>query len=176
MPMWTATRCIELTLACALAGCVPAPSAQPEAQPAEPAGPPVDFAYETTDGGLLTAASVRGRFTVLAFVATYDLVSQAQIKVLGLVQRDHVPRVNVAAIVIGPPENKPLAIAFGQSLRVPFPIAIAGVLEGRGPFASVRSVPSLVVLDREGRIVLRHTGPMEAKPLHAELTRLGARR
>lgn len=144
----------------------------------EPDGPPVDFAYETSDGGLLTAASLRGRFTVLAFVATYDLVSQAQVKVLGLVQRDHVPRVNVAALVIGPPESRPLAIAFGQSLHAPFPVAIAGAgaLEGYGPFAGVRHVPSVVILDRDGRIVFHHTGPMEQKPLHAALTRLGARR
>ena len=151
----------------------------PLEQPAvEPDAPPVAFEYDTTDGGVLTSAGLRGRFTVLAFVATWDLISQAQIKVLGLVQRDHTPRVNVAAILIGPPENRPIDVAYGQSLRVPFPIAIAGpgVLEGTGPFAGVRAVPSIVILDRDGRIVLRHTGPMEVKPLREELTRLGARR
>jgi hypothetical protein len=158
-------------IAIAIAGCVPVPVTPPEAPP--PVGPPIDFTYETADGGVLTAASLRGRCTVLAFVATYDLISQAQVKVLSLVQRDHTPRVNVAALVLGPPESKPLAIAFGQSLHVAFPVALAGTstLEGRGPFAGVRRVPSVFILDREGRILLSHTGPMEEKPLRAELER-----
>jgi hypothetical protein len=183
MPRSTATLSIEgrraagLAILCALTACAEVPVTPPEAPLAAPEGVPVDFAYETTDGGVLAAASLRGRVTVLAFVATYDLVSQAQVKVLGLVRRDHVPRVNVAVLVVGPPENKPLAIAFGQSLSVPFPVAIAGssVLEGRGPFGAVREVPTIVILDRDGRIVFRHTGPMEKKPLHAELERHGGR-
>lgn len=165
-----------LVLACAPAACVEAPLPPPEPPPIEPDGPPVSFEYETCDGGVLTSASLRGRYTVLAFTATYDLVSQGQVKVLRLLQRDHTPRVNVAALIIGPPENRPLAIAFGQSLGVPFPVALAGLgaLEGRGPFAGVRAVPSIVILDRDGRIVFRHTGPMDEKPLRAELARLGA--
>lgn len=177
-----ARAAFAVVLACALApwglaACVEAPLPPPEPPPITPDGPPVDFAYDTSDGGVLTAASLRGRFTVLAFVATYDLVSQAQVKVLGLVQRDHTPRVNVAAIVIGPPENKPLVQVTLGSLGMPFPIAIAGpsVLEGRGPFGGVRGVPSVVILDRDGRIVFHHTGPMEEKSLRAELTRLGAK-
>jgi hypothetical protein len=193
MPTWTAILRIErprpalaralglagaLAIAAGGAACVEAQVPPPEMPPPAPDGPPVAFEYETCDGGVLTSASLRGRFTVLAFVATYDLVSQAQVKVLGLVQRDHAPRVNVAALIIGPPENRPIAVAFGQSLAAPFPIAMAGTgaLEGRGPFAGVRAVPSVVILDRDGRLVLRHTGPMEEKELRAELTRLGARR
>jgi hypothetical protein len=138
----------------------------------------VEFGYATATGGHLTSTELRGRFTVIALVATYDIASQAQIKVLGLVARNHAPRVNVAAIALEPPENAPLVAAFALGLGVPYPVAIADArtLEGHGPFEGLRHVPSIVVLDREGREVYRHVGAMDEKPLRAELERLGARR
>jgi hypothetical protein len=196
--MWKATRSIDrarrldgatsalrsalgafVLVVCGSAACVPAEPLPPEVPPSPAANsPPVEFGYATTNGGQLTSTELRGRFAVLAFVATYDLASQAQIKVLGLVQRNHAPRVNVAAIALEPPENAPLVAAFADGLRVPFPVALADArtLAGHGPFEGLRHVPSIVILDRDGREVYRHLGAMDEKPLRAELERLGARR
>ncbi|MBK8254348.1 MAG: TlpA family protein disulfide reductase [Polyangiaceae bacterium] len=139
--------------------------------------PPADFRFETTDGSVLTGESLRGRYSVIAFVATYDLISQAQIKVLGLVAQSHVPRVNVAAVILEPRENKPIAEAYAKSLNAAFPIGVADLGTVRaGPFGAMRHVPTVVILDRDGRIVLRHTGPLEEPALHSELTKAGARR
>ena len=159
-------------LAVGLVACVdagPPPIVQPPAP--EPDGPPVTFAYETADGGALTSDSVRGRYTVIAFAATYDLTSQAQLKVLAQIQRDHKPRLNVAALVLEPAENKPLVVAFANGLGFAFPIAIADerTLAGHGPFEGLRAVPSVVILDREGREVLRHVGPLDKKQLEDAL-------
>jgi hypothetical protein len=134
----------------------------------------VQFAYETTDSGTLRASELRGRLTVIALVATYDFASQAQMKVLGLVQRNHAPRVNVAAIALDPPANKPLVIAFAQSVRANFQVGIGdqAAIEGRGPFKGLRAVPSIVILDRDGREAFRHVGAMDEKPIHAELDRI----
>jgi hypothetical protein len=191
--MWKATPSTDargrrglfrLALACALAvtsgaACVEtaAPS-PPEQPPAPPPGPPLQFSFETTDGGRLESGELRGRLTVIALVATYDFTSQAQLKVLGLVQRNHKPRVNVAAVVLEPPENRPLVDAFAHGLDLKFPIALADAptIEGHGPFGELRAVPSLVILDREGREVYQHVGPLDEKPLRAELDRLDARR
>ncbi|MEZ4302052.1 MAG: hypothetical protein R3B70_44390 [Polyangiaceae bacterium] len=166
-------------LACAAVGCVEtAPLPPPEMAPVEPSGEPALYAFRTTEGGLFTSADMHGRFTVIAFVATHDLISQAQVKVLGLVQRDHVPRVNVAAVLLGPPENDPIAVAYGQSLHASFPIGISDLesVASSRAFSAVRSVPSVVILDRDGRVVMRHAGAMDEKPLNDELSRLGARR
>lgn len=134
----------------------------------------IQFSYETTDGKELTSFDLHGRLTVIALIATYDLPSQAQIKVLSLLSRNHKPRVNVAAIALDPPENKPLVIAFAQSLRLPFPVGIAdeATIAGRGPFEGLSAVPSVVILDRGGREVYRHVGAIDEKPLHAELDRI----
>ncbi len=162
-----------------IVGCVPAeplPTETPEAPRSN--GLPVTFGYETADGGRLSSLELRGRFTVIAFVATYDLASQAQLKVLGHVLRDHSPRVNVAAIDLDPVENKPLVKAFAAKLQAPFPIAIADArtVEGHGPFEGLHNVPSIVILDRDGREVFRHAGAMDERPLRKELERAGAHR
>lgn len=162
--------------AATLTACVDAAPLPVEAPPPPSDGPPVDFAFETTDGGRLASIDLRGRLTVLGFVATYDLASQAQVKILGLVQRSHTPRVNVAIIALEPPDNKPLVIAFAQSLDLRFPVGIADqrTIEGRGPFENLRSVPSVVILDREGREAFRHIGTIEEKQIHAALDRIAA--
>ena len=177
-PILTARRrarslLLAWTLSFGAAACVdagPPPIVQPPAP--EPGGPPVSFAYETADGGILTAASLRGRYTVIAFAATYDLTSQAQLKVLTQIQRDHKPRLNVAALVLEPAENKPIVVAFANGLGFAFPVAIADerTLAGHGPFEGLRAVPSVVILDREGREVLRHVGPLDKKQLEDALT------
>src|SRR5690349_19771168 len=133
------------------------------APPASPTSPPIRFSYETTDGRTLQASDLRGRFTVIALVATYDLTSQAQMKVLSLVQRSHAPRVNVAAIALDPAENRPLVIAFAQSLGFDFPVAIADAetIAGRGPFGALNAVPSVLILDRSGREVYRHVAAID---------------
>lgn len=159
--------------------CVPAEPLPPDVPPAPPpSSPPVEFGYPTTGGGRLTSVELRGRFAVIALVTTYDLASQAQLKVLGLLARNHAPRINVAAIALEPVENAPLVEAYATGLRLPFPIALADerTVEGRGPFEGLRHVPSIVILDRDGREVFRHIGAMDEKPIHAELERLGARR
>ncbi len=154
-------------VACVDAGPLPVP----EAPPPPLDSPPVVFVYETTEGGTLTSTELRGRFTVIALAATYDLTSQAQLKVLGMVQRDHKPRLNVAALVLEPPENKPLVVAFAQGLDLHFPVALADerTVAGHGAFEGLRAVPSIVILDREGREVLRHIGPLDVKQLEAAL-------
>ena len=170
---------IGCAAACAGLACVPAEPPPPEVPPSPAAGgAPVEFGYATATGGVLTSTELRGRFTVIALVATYDLASQAQIKVLGRVAKNHAPRVNVAAIAMEPAENAPLVAAFAQGLGVPFPVAIADgrTLAGHGPFEGLHHVPSVVILDRDGREVFRHVGAMDEKPIHEELERLGARR
>jgi hypothetical protein len=125
-----------------------------------PRGSPLSFHYQLADGkGVLASEGLRGRSTVIAFVATYDLASQAQARFLSGVLR-HRPETNAAAIVLEPPDNRPLIVAFRDALKLGYPVAIgdAALIAGEGPFGDVRAVPSTVVLDSEGRLVWRHVG------------------
>jgi hypothetical protein len=137
---------------------------RPTAQPlfAEmPRGSPLHFHYELVEGkAALSAESVRGQPAVLAFLTTYDLASQAQARFLSGVVRRKGASVHAAAIVLEPPTNRPLILAFRDALGLDYPVALGdpSLIAGEGPFGDVSAVPTTVVLDREGRMVWKHVG------------------
>lgn len=149
------------------AGCVgdvpaetPAPPSATVAPEPAPGAPPVAFGWTDLRGRPLTTATVRGRVTVLAFVATYDVASQAQARFLTALSKRHVPRLNVGLVVLEQEGNRPLVEAFVDSLDIDYPVAFADpdTLAGKGPFEGLHHVPSVVVLDREGRERARRLG------------------
>ena len=143
-------------------GCGAGAAPQPEPPAAElpPPGPRRVFAYETLDGKELSTATLAGRISVLGFVTTYDLASQAQVRFLAGLLREHTPRLNVALLVLEAPENRPMVEAFAASLKLPYPVALADAptIAGQGAFAGLHHVPSVVILDREGREAHRQLG------------------
>jgi hypothetical protein len=121
---------------------------------------PLHFRYELADGkGALTSEAMRGKPTVIAFLTTYDLASQAQARFLSGIFQRHTG-INAAGIVLERAENRPLIVAFRDALRLAYPVAIgdAALISGEGPFGDVHSVPSTVVLDSENRLVWKHIG------------------
>lgn len=163
----SARRGAALALAIALAplaGCGGPESPEAAAAPPDrPLATPrnVDpFSYETLDGGELSLATLAGRTSVIGFLVTYDDASQAQARILGELAREHTPRLNVAALALDPPANRPLVEMFAAGLGLPYPVAIAdaATIAGEGPFAGLHHVPSVVILDARGREVYRRIG------------------
>jgi hypothetical protein len=122
---------------------------------------PLHFQYPIIDGrSWLSADTLRGRPTVLGFLTTYDLASQAQARFLNGIARRVAGRVQIAAVMLERAENRPLLIAFRDGLDLAYPVAMADadVIGGAGPFGDVHVVPSTVVLDAEARLVWRKRG------------------
>ncbi|MDC0747810.1 TlpA family protein disulfide reductase [Polyangium mundeleinium] len=137
-------------------------------------GPRIVFSYETLDGGALSTATVAGRYTVIAFVATYDDSSHAQARFLSTLVRRHVPRINAGLVVLEPPHHKLLVESFAKVVDPPYPVAMAdeATIAGAGPFQGLHHVPSLVILDPQGREVFRNFGLASADALDAALRAL----
>lgn len=157
-------------------GCTPVPASTEPTSTSTPtapavaaeAGAPLVFAFPDVRGKAdLTGESLRGRISVIGFVTTYDLPSQAQVRYLNQLAREHVPRLNVALLVLEPPENREIAAAFADMLGLKYPVAMADAptIRGEGPFAGLHHVPSLVILDREGRERFRYLGMLDAAKL-----------
>lgn len=125
-----------------------------------PTGSPILFSYPTLDGQTLSTTTVAGRYTVLAFITTYDHFSHAQARFLTTVFNKHVPRINAGLIVLEPPQNRILVEAFAKVVAPPYPVAMAddATIRGEGPFRDLHEVPSVVILDPRGREVWRHKG------------------
>jgi hypothetical protein len=132
------------------------------------------FAFPALDGRAVSSQALRGRVSVIVLATTYDDASLAQVRFLRSVFRRHVPRINAAVLVLEPERNRPMVEAFASSLELRFPVAMAdqATIAGHGPFPGLHHVPSVVVLDGEGREVWRRIGLTTRRELEEALARI----
>jgi len=143
-------------------------SAEPEPKTAArpPRSSPIEFAYGTPVGAVVSSATTRGRVTAVLFVTTFDIPSQALARHLDEVISRHVPRANAVAVVVEPPMAAPLVDVFKTTLGLRYEVALTGSGEEmNGPFGDIDRVPTLIVLDRLGREVSRTHGGLDPKAI-----------
>ena len=99
---------------------------------------------------------------MLLFVTTYDLPSQAEAQLLREVVSTHKPRANAGIVMMEPPQSAALAQVWRDSLKLDLPVAMASpsLLSGESQLGRIGGVPTLVVLDRRGRLVARREGAL----------------
>jgi hypothetical protein len=133
---------------------------------------PVEFAFRHGDVRF-DGANTRGRATMVALVTTYDMGSQLLLRRVEEARRAHRPKSNAGAVVMEAPKYEVLLDTYADAMNLSFPVVLADLAtrEGRGPFGPVDYLPVLVVLDSEGRIVARHTGPVDLPTILADLER-----
>jgi len=131
----------------------------------------IAFAFGTPDGTIFGSETTRGRVTAVLFVTTFDLSSQVMARRLDDVIRRFRPRANAGAVVLEAPDHATLAEVFRDTLGLSYPVGLAlspGVQEG-GPFGRIDRVPSLFVLDRDGRLTFEAAGVLTAAEVERAL-------
>jgi hypothetical protein len=151
--------------------CAPSTPAASSAAARVQRSEPVSFSFPGIDQETVSSETTRGRATVLAFITTYDIPSQLLVRRVGEVIVRFTPRANAAAVVLEAPLYAELLPAYSSSLDLPFPVVMADfeTLQGRGHFGEIQNVPTVVVLDREGREVWRRQGPLTGEEIEAAL-------
>jgi hypothetical protein len=136
---------------------------------------PVVFAFRHGDVHF-DSVGTRGRATMVALVTTYDMGSQLLLRRVQEALRAHRPRVNAGAVVMEGPKYEVLLDTYAEAMDLSFPVVLADMAtrEGRGPFGSVDYLPVLVILDTDGRVVARHSGPVDLPTILSELDRASA--
>ena len=131
------------------------------------------FAFGTTQGEEINSDNTRGAVTVLLFVTTFDLASQVAAKRLEQVLHAHRPPIRAGAVVMEAAKYAPLADVFRSSLELSYPVAIADLatVQQSSTFGEILSVPTALVLDAEGREVLRKSGTFTVSELETWLAR-----
>ena len=172
-------RSFVLGAGAVLSGLLPACHAE-EAEPQVPTlelGDPVQFIFGTIDGNEVSSDTTRGRTTALLFVTTYDLPSQAEAQLLRDVLSKHKPLANGAIVMMEAPRAAPLAQVWADSIGVKLPIAMASpvLMSGESSLGRIVGVPTLLVLDRRGRLIARHEGAVGRDEINASLRRADAR-
>jgi hypothetical protein len=128
--------------------------------------PPLSFDFDSLDDRPASAEAMRGKPTVVTFVTTGSLPSQAQVDFLVAMAEHDGDRTNYLVVALDPRENRELVEIYRKALHVPFPVAMADDTSrsGAGPFGDVTAVPCTVVLDRAGRVAARVDGRIAKSP------------
>jgi hypothetical protein len=147
------------------------------AAPAPELGEPVQFMFGTIEGKEVSSDTTRGRTTALLFVTTYDLPSQAEAQLLRDVLATHKPLANAAIVIMEAPRAAPLAQVWADSIGLKLPIAMASpaLMAGESQLGRIVGVPTLIVLDRRGRLIARGDGAVGRDEIEASLRRADAR-
>ena len=149
----------------------PATPAAPAAPAAALTSPRVEFEYRDLRGEPVTSATTRGRALCVLFVTTYDLASQVQARRVDEVVGAYGRRAGGLLVVLEEGQYAPLAAAYRDALTLALPVAMAdpATLAGKGPFGRIDRVPTLVVLDAEGRETSRRAGVLTRSDVEAAL-------
>jgi hypothetical protein len=135
---------------------------------------PVTYVFDPLDDRPVSSTAHRGKPTILAFVTTGDIVGQAQVDYLVAMSKNDGTKVNYAVIALHPRKEIVLVEAYVSALKIEFPVALGdpSVMTPQGPFGEISAVPTIVVLDREGKIAWKHTGLAKSEELRAHMRRL----
>jgi hypothetical protein len=130
------------------------------------------FVFDSLDERTVSSAAFRGRPTVLTFMTTGNVASQAQVSYLAAMARHDAGHVQYAAVSLDPRSNRELVEIYRQKLELPFPVALADdeTSSGRGPFGDLRGVPTTFILDPSSHVVWRHEGLAKAEEIRAALS------
>jgi hypothetical protein len=139
----------------------------------EPEGA-VSFAFDSLDARPVSGAALRGKPTVMAFVTTYDLGCQAQVNYLVAMAKNDADKVNYVLVALERREERELVEVYRTNLGVTFPVALADdpTIAGGGPLGDVHKIPTVVVLDRSGRVAWKKAGLAKSDEIRAALRRL----
>jgi len=136
------------------------------------AGSAPDLAYTLLDGSHGSFATLRGHVVLVTFWATQCAPCVAGMPALAALHGALHPR-GLQTLAVAMAHDPPAAVAqFAESRRLPFGVVIDNTGAIASGFGDVNATPTTIVLDRQGRIVLRSVGKPAVKTLRTLLDRL----
>jgi peroxiredoxin len=109
--------------------------------------------FTTLEGERIALADLRGRVVLVNFWATSCAICVAEMPALAGLHRRLAPR-GLATIAVAMPYDRPdFVLHYAQRSALPFPVALDPSGTITQAFGPVRGTPTLVVVDRGGRIV-----------------------
>jgi len=117
---------------------------------------PLQFSLRQIDGnGAVKLADTRGKVVILNFWTTWCAYCQTLEPMLAEVRTKFAGRDDVESFAVNADENEALVAPFLQAQKVGGTLLFA---DGLGPSLHVASIPTIIVLDRAGKIAYRTQG------------------
>ena len=129
------------------------------------------FSLTTPDGAVVSSADLRGRVVVLDFWATWCPVCRRELPELDKIYQRYRGNASVsfwAADGLKNGDTAEQAVSFMRNAGYTLPVAF--YKESLPQAFGLEGLPSLIVVDRSGRIRLVHTGYDRSEHLEAELS------
>lgn len=144
-----------------------------EALPTQDRGEPLALAGPTLDGGRLDLADLRGRIVVLNNWASWCGPCRNETPELVALSKGANPD-DVVVVGMNVTDEREAATAFVEEFGMPYPSIEdpEGALLQTVPGVPPSSLPSTVILDRDGRIAARVIGETDALELSALIARI----
>jgi thiol-disulfide isomerase/thioredoxin len=120
-----------------------------------------DFQLQTLDGKSLTLASLSGKVVLLNFWATWCGPCRMEIPGLIELQKQYKDSLQVVSLLVDVDDVED-AKKFVQTSGVNYPVAVA-TNDIRIRYGGVSALPTLFVLDTQGRIVQKHVGLYDSR-------------
>jgi len=152
-----------LAAAVLLVGCA---GTTPGADSALERGAPVDLDLADITGHAFALSELRGHPVLLVAFATYDEASLLALTTLQAWSSNE-RRIQILAVA-AQPQAKTLLPLHREALGLTIPLAYDpkdAWQNGESDLERVSVIPTYVLLDAQGRVLDRHEGPLEQKPL-----------
>lgn len=149
-----------------LQACAPKPSTQGAGEPLP------DFRLASIAGGELGSKDLAGKVVVYDFWATWCGPCHLQAEILHEMYPDHRGGdVEFIAISVGEPEE--IVREFLAEKPYPYPVLVDPE-DSMSARLRILGLPTLIVADRQGRVVFRSTGISDRRTIEKALERAGA--
>lgn len=166
-PLRKPVRVAAALAACALlAGCATTPAAPPRS--------PYDLVLRDVNGARFDFAQLSGKVAIVYFFATWCLPCLAELDTLKSIHAENEQQ-GLQVVAVGMDLDGPkVLLPFARGAGIPFDVLLADdeVREANSPYGRIRSVPTTVVLDRDGRVAAAYEGPADPQGLRTLLESL----
>ncbi len=131
-----------------------------------------DFALRTADGGTVRLRDLRGKVVLLNFWATWCPPCKAEMPDLDALHREYGASQGFVVLGINMEESAEAVAAFAAERRISFPLLLDSDGQVSGKLFVVRSLPTSMIIDREGYIRDAWTGQISKEAMLARLKRV----
>ncbi len=131
-----------------------------------------DFALRATDGSEVSLETLRGKVVLLNFWATWCPPCKAEMPDLNVLHRDYGPAHDFAVVGVNLEESPEQVEAFARDFRISFPLLLDSKGEVTGERFAVRTLPTSIIIDRDGYIRDSWIGQIPREAVLARLERI----
>jgi hypothetical protein len=137
---------------------------------------PIELALTTTDGHVVELSDQRGGLVMLFVLATYDGLSQAEVRPVSRFTREATDTVVLG--VVAERDAASFAPIYADALTPPYTVvydAESTITDGTSALGDLPGVPSFYMIDAHGRIAEHRTGYLTEAELFAMRDRARSR-